>query len=246
MIPTNVLTSTFHIRWKNSTGTAFALDYIGRHYLVTAKHVVEGIASGDVIQIRQSQKWRDVTIDLVGIGADHVDVAVLSYPTLLGQTHSLESSAEGRGLGQQVYFAGFPFGWQWEAFPFLVESPPTPFVKSGVLSGAFQNHDLLVIDGHGNAGFSGGPVVLNPRDQDPSVFRVAGVVSFCPTPTLEPIVNENCDPILDHNNKPIGYIQENPGFLVATSIRFVTDLIDANPIGRPNPNSPIAPQSPPK
>ena len=47
MITSNVIHRTFHIRYRNGTGTAFAIDRDGRQYLITARHLVEGVAAGD-------------------------------------------------------------------------------------------------------------------------------------------------------------------------------------------------------
>ena len=244
MIPGSILDNTFLIKWNKSQGSAFKLEHIGRQYLVTARHIVEGINSGDHIKIRQAQGWENMNVDVVGIGANDVDVAVLSCPNLPSHSSPPEISTHMIGIGHQVYFVGYPFGWHWEAIPSLVEPPPSPYVKSGILSGAYDDHNTLAIDGHGNVGFSGGPVIFNPQGQG-SHFFVLGVVSFYPTPVLEPVVDKNGDIALDHNKSPVGYVQENPGFLAATGIKCVTDLINTNPIGTPNPHSPLAPQSHP-
>ena len=42
MITTNVFSRVFHIAWRDSTGTAFAIDHASKRYLVTARHVVKG------------------------------------------------------------------------------------------------------------------------------------------------------------------------------------------------------------
>ena len=51
MITTNVLSRVFHIAWGDSTGTAFAIDHASKQYLVTARHVVKEIDSGDSIRV---------------------------------------------------------------------------------------------------------------------------------------------------------------------------------------------------
>ena len=40
---------------------------------------------------------------------------------------------------------------------------------------------------------------------------------------------------MGQKGKPIGYIQENPGIVVATGIKHALELIDSNPIGLPLP-----------
>lgn len=38
-------------------------------------------------------------------------------------------------------------------------------------------------------------------------------------------------PFTKAEGEPIGYVQENPGIVVAIGIRHAVELIDANPIG---------------
>ena len=45
MITTNAIQRTFHIKRSDASGTAFAIDRASRQYLVTARHVVDGITS---------------------------------------------------------------------------------------------------------------------------------------------------------------------------------------------------------
>ena len=68
MITTNVLSRVFHIAWRDSTGTAFAIDHASKQYLVTARHVVKGIDSGDSIRVFHEEQWKNLTVDVVGIG----------------------------------------------------------------------------------------------------------------------------------------------------------------------------------
>ena len=71
----------------------------------------------------------------------------------------------------------------------------------------------------------------------PNELRVAGVIAGYPTPeqSWQPIVDHKGTAIMDQKGKPIGYIQENPGIVVATDIKHALELIDANPIGLPLP-----------
>ena len=237
MITTNVIFRVFHIKSNDSSGTAFAIDRNGSQYLVTARHVVEGIASGDRLDIYHEKRWKSVNVNVVGTGMDEVDVAVLACPIQLAPPYSLEASTAGLTYGQPVYFLGFPFGWGWDTAPKeLNRDFPMPFVKSGIFSASDKALSVIYIDGHGNRGFSGGPVVFRPNGQSSGDFQVAGTVSHYPLPLLEPIVNSDGNPIVDQNDKPFAYIQENPGFVVASGIRNATDLIDANPTGFGLPN----------
>jgi hypothetical protein len=85
---------------------------------------------------------------------------------------------------------------------------------------------ILWIDAINNEGFSGGPLVF--QSNLPSEFKIAGVVS------KYRIAEEA---VLDAECKPTGlHVQYHAGFLLAYSIKHVTDLIDRNPIGLPLPS----------
>ena len=230
MITANVLQRTFRVRTERYTGTTFAIDLEGKQYLVTARHLVEGFSSGDTLQIFHEKQWKHIPIDLVGLGEGEIDVAVFACRLQLAPTYDLEPTAQGIGLGQTVYFLGFPFGWDGGAEE-INRDFPLPFVKSGVFSAmTFQDPRKIFVDGHNNTGFSGGPVVFYENEDRQKGLRVAGVVSNYPTP-LEPVVNKGGEPILNRDDEPIAYVQENPGITVAFNIRHATDLIEANPIG---------------
>ena len=231
MITANAIQRTFHIKRGDATGTAFAIDRASRQYLVTARHVADGIDSGDTIAVFHENRWKNVTVDVVGIGKGDVDVAVLSCPTQLAPTYPLEASAVGLAYAQTVYFLGFPFGWD-SGGENINREFPMPFVKAGIVSALiFGNPTRIFIDGHANKGFSGGPVLFVPNGLPQTELRVAGVVANYPTPLREPIVDKRGNPIVDDHNEPAAFFQENPGFVVAMGIRHAIDLIDRNPTG---------------
>ena len=232
MINLNVIARVFQIKWRDSLGTAFAIDRHNRQYLITARHVVEGVAQTDDIKIFHEDQWKQINVRLVGSGEGSIDVAIFSCPVRLAPPLTLVASAKGISHGQPLYFLGFPFGWRWDTKVITDHEFPTPFVKAGILSGAFDDFSLLVIDGHGNQGFSGGPVVFQPDGPWSNELRVAGVVSSHPA-LLSPVVNDEGCIIDNEKNVPFGYVQENPGFIVAVTVDHAIKLIDANPIGLP-------------
>ena len=232
MITSNVIHRTFHIRYRNGTGTAFAIDRDGRQYLITARHLVEGVAAGDSVDLFHEKQWKKLAVDVVGIGCNGIDVTVLACPIQLAPPLPLEASSAGLVFGQPVYFLGFPFAWD-SGLENINRGLPVPFVKAGVVSAMIPgNASHIYVDAHGNKGFSGGPVVFVPNGRQPNEFCVAGVVSNYPTPILEPVVTRSGDHLTDANNIPVAYFPENPGLIVAFDIPHATDMIKANPIGR--------------
>ena len=226
MITSNIIQRTLHIRRANKTGSAFTFDRRGKQYLVTARHVVEGIASGESIFVAQKKRWKTVDINVVGVGEGEVDVAVLACQQQLTPTHPLEPVGPNArfSYGQQAYFLGFPFGWDSGGEHVNTNDLPIPFAKTGIIS-AFTIGDVPVqkiyLDAHANEGFSGGPVVFSSPD-DQKVLHVAGVVVSYP---------KRFQPVVDDHGNTVAHAQENPGLVLAISIFHVVALIDENPIG---------------
>ena len=233
MLTTNVLQRTFHIKRCDSEGTAFAIERDSKQYLITARHVIEGIESGEEIEIFHERQWKKLVINIVGVGVGPVDVAVLACPIQIAPPYSLEATCDGLLYGQPVFFLGFPFGLDSRGEQ-INRGLPLPFVKAGIVSAVlFEDSTKIYIDAHGNQGFSGGPVVFRPNNQllnQNAEYKVAGIVVHYPV-RYTSIVNRCGDTIVDNHGEPIGYTPENPGLVVAVAIRHATDLIDANPIG---------------
>ena len=232
-ITANIIQRTFQIRWRNSTGTAFAIDREAKQYLVTARHVVAGIESGNVIKILHEDAWKDLEVCVVGIGRGDIDVTVLACSIQLSPTYPIAPSAEGIFLGQSASFLGYPFGWDGGSGE-LNRGIPMPFVKAGIVSTITSGVvTKIYLDAHANRGFSGGPVVFYRDGQKRNGLSVAGIISNYPIPrsSLQPIVDSDGNPLTDPAGIPIGYSQENPGIVVAIGIRHAVEMIDTNPIG---------------
>src|SRR6059058_5797479 len=102
MVSTNILQRTFHLRFRGSTGTCFTVDLDNRHYVVTAAHVVAGIAESDEIEIHQDNNWHTIAVQKVGVTAAPADVAVLAPPQILSPLHPLGVHGRGYYLSQDV------------------------------------------------------------------------------------------------------------------------------------------------
>jgi len=231
LITASVIQRTFHIRHGNLTGTAFAIDYEGRQYLITARHVLDGLEAGEGLSIHHGKEWQSTSASIVGVSSRDIDIIVLSLPLQIAPAFPLEASTEGMVFGRQVYFLGFPFGWDGGAED-INRDFPMPSVKAGFLSAITGTRpSRIYVDGHNNKGFSGGPLVFVPDGKPQNEFRLAGIVSNYPTPIGEPIVDERGNHILDETGKPAAYFRENPGFVVATNIKHAVELIEENPTG---------------
>ena len=224
MITFNVIHRIFHLKIGEATGTVFALDHGGRQYLVTASHLLEGMESLDDVRIFHDGQWKGLPCQMVGIAPD-ADTAVLAPGLQLAPTFPLEATMADIALGQQVFFLGFPLGMMTAAGE-LNRDFPFPLVKSGVLSGIEQGTPTRIwVDGHNNPGFSGGPLIFIPPQEQFSTnraYRVAGIISGYRLSALA---------VFNQQGRQIGMLPENSGIVLAYGIQGALDLIEANPIG---------------
>ena len=223
MITTNVIGRTFRLKRGEAIGTCFTIDVAQRQYIVTARHVVADLHAGEVaaVEILHDGGWKPLGVHVAWLAEPPVDVAILAPPQQLTPASlTLEPTSDHIALGQQVFFLGFT-ELEMLALP-AGAGFPMPLVRQGILAGLMRLHNtwVLVIDGHNIPGFSGGPVVFQPRDS--GEFRVAGVVSaYRPQPK----------PVLLGGQETELYIAENSGLVIAYSFQAGIDHISANPTG---------------
>lgn len=221
-VTTNILQRTFHIKYKGKTGTCFTIDHQGRRYLITARHVAETIRGNAVVEISQNRKWKTLPVRLVGHGAGDIDVTVLAPQVLFGASHPLRLTTKGLTLAEDVYFLGFPFGLRMEVKTELNAGFPLPLVKKAVVSALGLKDAPMLLDGHNNVGFSGGPVVRHSANKEQTVI---GVVSG---------YRHNIQNVHDKygNETPFTY-KTNTGIIIVDDIRHALMLIARNSIGIP-------------
>jgi len=226
MITSNVFQRTFFIKFGDSTGTAFAIDIDNRQYLVTARHVIEGIGETGSVEVYHCDEWKKVATRTVGMGAAAEiasDIAVLAPAVRMAPPHPLEATSEGLVWGQSTYFLGFPYGLHTVAD--VTNGYPLPIVKGAIMSGTLAGakpHEVYLLDGHNNPGFSGGPAVFRPAEKQGAALRVLGVVSAYKTEEVEVTMQGQQTGLAS---------RANTGIVVCPSIKQATDMIEANPIG---------------
>jgi len=246
-VVSNVLLRVLMIKTPAAgTGSAFTLDIGNRQYLITAKHMVQGLSDKDTILLRENKAWAPIQVSIFRC-ADPVDIAVLIPPRVLTTTLLLEpATLKGVTFTQEVYFLGFPYGssgGETETFG----NHPIPITKHGILSTIYNGR--LEVDAFNNPGFSGGPIVERDLNQPGQpVFYVLGVTEgFYPdlvhVVTPEPVKpGEDLSNIEswriqdDHGHKVIlrdtpQQVPLNSGILLGFSIDYALDLIHQHPIG---------------
>ena len=128
---------------------------------------------------------------------------------------------------------------------------PIALVKRGALSATVDQGgaQVMLIDGHNNFGFSGGPVVYHELGKPGYELAVTAVVSGF-HPELRPVVKkeplkpgESLDNLeswrrsADDRGNPVKlvdtgeFVPVNTGFLLAYDIKYALDLIAEHPVG---------------
>ncbi len=229
MITTNVYTKVFLLIFSTNAGithlgTMFTIDVDNKQYIITAKHLVKNIKKEDnLITIHQKIR-KKIKVVLVGHCKGEKDISVLATNLQLSPNLSLKPSMDKLAYGQDVYFLGFPYLENQDTDKYN-RSFPMPFVKKAILSNIHSDGDILLLDGHNNPGFSGGPVVFKPSGSND--FQVAGVIlgyrgRYNPVISLDKNKATNSKKMLYHTNT---------GIIIAYSIKCAVDLIKKNPIG---------------
>lgn len=219
-VPTEILQRTRLIRVGNSTGTAFSVDYKGKIYLVTARHVAAGLpATKAVLQMWNANKWEDVrTVKTLLPPVAAVDIDVFETEETISQPFSIPmtTGSEGPTMGQQVWFLGYPFGDT--ALTSRRDNEMLPFIKKGTMSAISGSDDggvVMYIDGFNNPGFSGGPIVIWEFNR--RAYRILGVVQGYRSESAKVMVNGQ--PV-DTN------ILVNSGILIGYGVKHVIDAIE--------------------
>jgi S1-C subfamily serine protease len=207
-------------------GTAFTIDQDGRQYFVTARHVCPTISDGNSISVCRHRQWTEWQVKVVGIGSDEAidnDVVVLALDDQISPSFPMRATSEDLVWGQDVFFLGYPYGIYTSAN--ANDGYPLALIKRGLMSGSTGEQgrpETFLLDGHNNPGFSGGPVVFRPANKPKADFRVMGIVSGYRTEDVS----------ITFDGKPTGLASRaNTGIVVCPSIKQVTDMIAAHPIG---------------
>ena len=215
-VPLEILERTRYIQNGNERGTAFSVDYHGKLFLVTARHLAEGLPiTRAVIQVWQKYQWKDYqTVRTIFPSSDEVDIAIFETSETVPTPYLIETKGGGT-FGQQVWFLGYPLE---EGLGFRLKNRNYPFIKRGTVSAIDaldENAIVYYIDGFNNPGFSGGPVVY--WDFGTHTYKVLGVVQGYREERAKTIVHGK------HVDTPF---LVNSGILVAYSITHAMKAIE--------------------
>jgi hypothetical protein len=212
-VPGEILARTHMIKVGDEAGTAFSIDYNGKLYFITARHVIGNLPTHDAkIQIMQTGEWKDYHIARVLFPeSNDVDIAVLQTDEKIEKPYgvALLSGGEGEGpsFGQQVWFIGYPWGLHTH-----LSNGEIPFIKRGTMSAVDSTNPkaiVVYIDGFNNPGFSGGPVIY--WDFKARAYRIIAVVKGYREDNASVLVNGKLvpTPILVNSGILVGYSAEH-------------------------------------
>jgi S1-C subfamily serine protease len=234
-VPFGILNRVFPLKFgEKNSGACFVVDVDDRQYIVTARHLVPGIAASGLVEVFVNQKWHGVRVRPIFPENPKTDIVALAADQLLAPRMDIVAGDRGIFVGQDVYFLGFPFGL---ASKFAKPSPThIAFIKKAVLSAIDalpESGHVLYLDGHNNPGFSGGPVIFANYNEGERL-QIAGVVAGYrnqPTEVHEVEVQESDSPTSERGKRIVRYVRENTGIVVAFSFSEIEKAIKSHPIG---------------
>lgn len=226
------MASTFNIQIDKTMGTCFMVTKNQEQYLITAAHLFpSNHKSGNLIPIQMliQNSWQSFNARVYLHTEKKIDVALvklsekilqnLEFPEGLSQLDSSARVAQGNGIsldpiladfGKEVFFYGFPLGnLGTEIFGIKF-----PLVKKAIVSGFVRNNgvNVLLLDGHNNLGFSGGPVVA--YNISSKKMCVIGVISgYVPEPIDVKYKGEKLS------------VNDNSGIIVCYGRRYIEELL---------------------
>lgn len=215
----NVFFRTFFVKFE-AYGTAFTIDHKGKEYLVTAKHLLNIHTDHYSVNIYLQKKWNSFPLELVGHGRGDLDVSVFRFigmDRFVPEEYPLSLDSSGIFVGQDMFFAGFPYKMHVDYGEELFGNRPGAFIKKGTISSFNSSDQTLYLDAINNEGFSGGPIFYRPNDGSVPA-KVVGVVSR---------FREESERVIDSKGEFTGeVVKYNTGFLIGTFDHVVASIID--------------------
>ncbi len=174
MITSECYHRTLRIQYRANVGTAFIADIDGEEWVVTAKHLVEGMTPNDKLGVWQDGGWKELELSAVVFGVDGEDIALLSPEVPMASPEMrVPFQTAGMVYASDCYLLGYPYE------PIddrgMNRGLGLPFVTKGCISAYDLDKHLLFADITNNYGFSGGPLIVPTGVAKPR-FQCIGIV----------------------------------------------------------------------
>ena len=210
----NVLFRVLYIKVGDFTGSAFTIERGDKQYLITARHMLEGLPRNDAsIQINFQGKWETLNGNVILPEERDVDIAVFTLPRELTPKFEIELGKIVT-IGEGGYFFGYPHGWHSE-----VDRQYVAFVKRASVSAVPKTKNgahYFYLNGFNNPGFSGGPVAF--YDYKSNQWAIVAVISGFEPEAAKKLVGQS---YVDADEMLV-----NSGVIVAFPIQPALDALD--------------------
>lgn len=220
--PKRILSQVYMFASDTLQGTCFGVDYENQRFIITAKHIFKRNLKNDTtvnISIIVNNQIMNLKAKYYINKDENIDIAVLKLSVILNSNPSINIVSGGAlTLAQDVYFLGYPSIGGINFSGLGVNNFPIPLVKKAIISGWIDLNKkdsvaILLLDGHNNPGFSGGPVIY--YDNSNNMLHVAGVISGY-------YFQEN--EIIGDKTKMLSF-KENSGIISCIDIKGAVDII---------------------
>ena len=217
-----MLQRVVNIKIADQTATAFIIHKNNIPFLITARHIFNGLGNGENIDVEirhANSRWEPLSCRLYLHVNQNVDIAILApvqYHSENGVDDTDILTSNNLILGQDAFFLGFPYCFAQEVGYAINKDFPLPLVKKAVIS-SMPNPSVnanFFLDGNNNLGFSGGPVCF--FDKAGNKFKIAGVISGFVSDKIEMtsvLGWKSCIPI-------------NTGIIIASDIYFANEILE--------------------
>jgi S1-C subfamily serine protease len=213
-----IFETTLRLNYNNSKGTCFIINHKSSQYLVTERHIFQDVNNDTevIISVEGAFINKTLTARILFHDIEGVDVAILEIEKLYrGEVLKLNPSSDFL-IGQESIFLGFPL------YEFLFSSTSigkTALVKKAIVSGRLLEDNLIriLLDGHNNPGFSGGPIVShNGRVNEQFII---GVVSGYYN-------QKNIDKFIIDDKEIEIITNANSGIIITYPCEYIIDILN--------------------
>jgi S1-C subfamily serine protease len=219
----NSMQTTYNFFSDTLSGTCFAISDSTNEFIITAKHLFRRVTqSGDSILVKINiNKIETLFHAKVFFHSNPlIDLAALKLNKKISQTKTLNlKDGDSYFLGQDCFFLGYPL----YNIGTIFQNSKIPFIKKCIISALYEENgiDLILLDGHNNPGFSGGPIITY-SDKMENQF-IIGVVSGYIYQLNDIKLGLNSNNSIQQTIR----INENSGIIIAYPSKYIKEIINS-------------------
>jgi hypothetical protein len=210
------------------TATAFSITHDYLNYFVTARHLFEKAKNKDKITfaIFSDSTWKSLQGIIYLDSNSLVDIAVIRPINVPYFESGFDLKITTFIMGEDSFFAGFPFGLKMLDTQNLNNNFPLALVKKGIISGSTTENGVHIIflDGHNNPGFSGSPIIV--KSNMDNKWHLIGVISAY-RKQFNDLEDKKGNKYLDNNKRVMEY-HENSGIVIGIGLKHIIDILNKN------------------